>query len=186
MRRTDIRKDLIEKELEKDVNDGFVFKSLKRISNSFVDNLFNKWYCHELCEFFYDREPNYDELEFDKYMTYCSILEKRYHNYCDEEYPIEELKQAYLNILQQRRDFEPRRVELNSWIEPYYKGNWGMTQQRVDDIARDILKKDIKKANVPLKDRLFYAEKDGDIRIYFYGRDIMMCDYWFIFLKRKG
>lgn len=180
-----VRKDLINIELEKDVNDGFVFKPLK-LSNKFIDKLFNHYYCHEMCEFFYDWEPDYDELEFDKYMTYSSILQGSYYNYCDDkkEYPIEELKQAYFNILQQRRDFEPDRIEFNNWIEPYFKGSWGMTQERVDSIARDVLKKDIKKANVPLKDRLFYAEKDNEIRIYFYGRDIQYCDYWFIFMEK--
>lgn len=181
-----VRKDLIQKELESDITNGFVFKPLKRISNSFIDNLFNKYYCHEMYELFYDREPDYDELEFEKYMTYNSIREKRYHNYCSDgkDYPVEELKKAYFNILKQRRDFEPYRIEINNWIELYYKGNWGMTQERVDSIARDVLKKDIKKANVPLKDRLFYAEKDNEIRIYFYGRDIQYCDYWFIFMKK--
>lgn len=180
-----IRKDLIQKELENDVNDGLVYKPLK-LTNKFIDILFNHYYCHEMTEHFYDREPDYDDAEFDKYMTYCSMLEGHYFNYCEnkKEYPVEELKQAYFNILKQREEFEPKRIGLLSWVEPYFKGNWGMSQETVDNVARETLKKEIKK--VPLKDRLYYAEKDDQIRIYFYGRDLRhCCDYWFIFIKRK-
>ena len=181
-----IRKDLIQKELDKDVNDDFTYKRLK-LSNKFIDKLFNHYYCHEMCEFFYDYEPDYDELEFDKYMTYCSILEGEYINYCEDEkeYPTEELRQAYINILQQRRDYESKRIEFNNWIEVFGKGIWGMSQYRVDEAARDTLK-EIKKSRVSLKDRIYYAEKDEQIRIYFYGRDFMWADYWFIFMKRKN
>lgn len=182
-----IRKDLIQEELDRDINNGFTYKKLK-LSNKFIDRLFNNYYCHEMCEFFYDWEPDYDELEHDKYMTYCSILEGEYFNYCDDkkEYPIEELKQAYINILQQRKDYDPTRIEFNNWIEPYFDGCWGMSQEYVDNIARETLKKEIKKSNVSLKDRLYYSEKDEQIRIYFYGRDFTYTDYWFIFMKRKG
>lgn len=180
-----VRKDLIQKELEKDIVQGFIFKPLK-LSNKFIDRLFNHYYCHEMCEFWYDTEPEYDDLEFDKYMTYRSIIEGNYHNYCDDkEYPLEELKRAYLHILQQRRDYETCRIEFNNWIEPYFQGNWVYTQEYVDYVAKDSLKKEIKKLNLPLKDRLYYAEKDDQIRIYFYGRDVMECDYWFIFMKRN-
>ena len=43
-----------------------------------------------------------------------------------------------------------------------------------------------KESGVSLKDRLYYAEKDDQIRIYFYGRDFMYTDYWMIFMKRKN
>ena len=181
-----IRKDLIQKELDKDINDGFTYKKLK-LSNKLIDRLFNHYYCHEMCEFYYDYEPDYDELEHDKYMTYDSILRGDYYNYCEDEkeYPIEELKQAYINILQQRRDYESKRIEFNNWIEVFGEGIWHMSQHRVDEAAKDTLT-EIKKSGASLKDRLYYAKKDDQIRIYFYGRDFMYTDYWFIFIKRKN
>ena len=181
-----IRKDLIEKELDRNINNGYTYKKLK-LSNKFIDRLFNHYYCHEMCENWYDDEPDYDELEHDKYMTYCSILEGEYFNYCDDnkEYPIEELKQAYVNILQQRIDYEPQRIKWCNWQEPYFKGNWGYSQEYVDSVARETLEV-IKKSRVSLKDRLYYAEKDNQIRIYFYGRDFTYKDYCFVFMKRKN
>lgn len=179
-----IRKDLIEKELENEF--CLIYKPLK-LSNKFIDRLFNHYYCHEMCENWYDSEPNYNEEENDKYMTYCSILQGNYFNYCEsgKEYPVEELKQAYLNILQQRRDYEPKRIGICAWQEPYFKGNWGYSQEFVDSCARNVMKKEIKKINVPIKDRLYYAVKDDMIWIYFYGRDFGYTDYWFIFMRRK-
>ena len=181
-----IRKDLIQEELDRDINIGFSYKKLK-LSNKFIDRLFNHYYCHEMVENWFDYEPDYDELEHDKYMTYCSILEGDYYNYCDDnkEYPIEELKQAYINILQQRRDYEPKRIEFNNWIDVFGEGIWGMSQHKVDEAARDTFT-EIKKSGVSLKDRLYFAEKDNMIVIYFYGRDFMYTDYWMIFMKRKN
>lgn len=181
-----IRKDLIKKELDRDVNVGLSFKKIT-LSNKFIDRLFNHYYCHEMCENWYDNEPDYDDLEFDKYMTYNSILKGEYYNYCEDnkEYPIEELKQAYINILQQRREYEPKRIEFNNWIEVFGEGIWHMSQHRVDEAARYILE-EIKKSNVSLKDRLYFSKKDNMIVMYFYGRDFMYTDYWIVFMKRKN
>lgn len=179
-----IRKDLIQADLKESATEGLYFKPLK-LSNQFIDWLFNHYYCHEFCEFFYDTEPDYDSLEFNQYMTYSSILNGVPHNYCDKEYPLSELKQSYANILQQRRDYESRRIEYNNWIEPYFEGNWSYTQKYVNQIARDALKDEIKKCSLPLKDRLYWAKQNDYIRIYFYGRDFQEVDYWFIFRKRN-
>ena len=59
-----------------------------------------------------------------------------------------------------------------------------MSQKHVDSLGRTILK-NIKKFPRTIKNRIYIAKKDDQIRIYFYGRDFWGKDYWFIFKKRK-
>ena len=75
-------------------------------------------------------------------------------------------------------------IEFCNWQEPYFKGNWGMSQKYVNTFGKNILKRIKKDFPVSIKERLYYAQKDDIILIYFYGRDLWCIDYWFIF-KRK-
>ena len=82
------------------------------------------------------------------------------------------------------KDYELARIKFNNWQEPYFKGNWDMSQKYVDLFGRDTLRR-IRNFPKSIKNRLFIAYKDDQIRIYFYGRDFWKVDYWFIFKKRK-
>ena len=136
-----LRKDLIDKELEFDINIGFKFH-YRKLSNRFISWLFRHYYIQELCENFYDSEPDTDE------------------NY--------------------------ERIEFCNWQEPHFKGNWGATQEQVDDMGQCLLKEEIRKNfPCPIKDRLYYAKKDDVVLIYFYGRDLWQVDYWFLFKKKN-
>ena len=59
-----------------------------------------------------------------------------------------------------------------------------MSQKYVDLFGRDTLRR-IRNFPKSIKNRLFIAYKDDQIRIYFYGRDFWKVDYWYIFTKRK-
>ena len=101
-----------------------------------------------------------------------------------EEHAMEELKQAYDKIIQQRKDYESHRIEFNNWIEPYVKGNLGMSQKDVDKISREHLEY-TKKCGVSYNGRLYIAEDEGSIFIYYYGRDFALVDYWWIFNRKE-
>ncbi|MDE6015834.1 MAG: hypothetical protein K2H41_09090 [Acetatifactor sp.] len=142
-----VSKELIEEELKRDKDTGFDF-SYRKLSNKFIDRLFNHYYLEELCENFYDSEPEFDE-EVNMY-----------------------------------KDYETARINFNNWQEPYFKGNGGMSQRYIDSYGRSILKR-IRNFPKSIKDRLYVAQKEDQIRIYFYGRDFLERDYWFIFRNRK-
>lgn len=200
-----IREDLIKKELEDARNQGITFRRLKP-SNRFIDWLFNHYYVDEHTEHFYDSEPNYDDEEFKMYMDYeyihkrinsksatsvfNTILhmdeiaeQKENFRYSEEVHTVEELEAAYKKIIKQREDYKPRKLEVNNWVEVYIDGNWGMSQKTVDRIARNHLES-TKKCSVGYNGRLFIAEKDDIIFIYYYGRDFAEIDYWWIFKKK--
>ena len=59
-----------------------------------------------------------------------------------------------------------------------------MSQKYVDSLGKSVLE-NIRNFPKTIKDRVYIAEKDDQIRIYFYGRDFWKKDYWFIFKKRK-
>lgn len=200
-----IRNDLIEKELHSSGTDGLTFRRLKP-SNKFIDWLFRHYFVRELTEHFYDSEPDYDDEEFNMYMDYLyihkqiepsgvsffntilnleEIQEKQEDfRYSKEPHTFEELETAYKNVLKQREEYEEHRLNFNNWIEPYFAGNWGMTQNTVDKIARRIIKS-VKRAPVSYNGRLFISEKDGYIYIYYFGRDYNQADYWFV-MQRKN
>lgn len=167
---TNIRKDLIEGELSNNYIDKF--RTLK-LSNRFMDNLFNKYYCHELCINWYDSEPDIDENLFDEYFEYAY---EDGHN-----------KQAFIEVKRQIEDYRNSedRLTHNTWQDPYCRGIWGMSQKQVDSMSRRILKYEIKRSEVSSRDRLYIGKKDNQIRIYWYGRDVVYCDYWFIFLRKR-
>ena len=96
-------------------------------------------------------------------------------NYYDSEfhsYPVDTL------------DYKNARIEFCNWQEPHFKGNWGMSQATVDRTSKRTLRYIKKYFPTSIKERLYYAQKDDVILIYFYGRDLWDIDYWFIF-KRK-
>jgi hypothetical protein len=201
-----IRQDLIQKELEKGCTNGLTFRKLKP-SNRFIDKLFNHYYVVEHTEHFYDSEPEYDDEEFNMYMDYDYIhhridpvsgtafpntilnseeivKEQEGFRFSKEEHTMEELKQAYDKITQQRKDYESHRIEFNNWVEPYSEGIWRMFQKDVDKISREHLE-DTKKCSASYNGRLYIAEDEDSIFIYYYGRDFAMVDYWWIFKRRR-
>ena len=201
-----VDKGLINEELKRDRENGFEFH-YKKLSNRFIDWLFRHYYLHEMCENFYDNEPEFDDEEYNMYMDYQSphkltglsfwnivsnleeIEEKKENfRYSKESHTIEELeelKAAHDKVVQMYKDYEEHRIKFCNWQEPYFKGNWGISQEYVDNFGRYILKNKIRNFPKSVKDRVFVAQKDNQIRIYFYGRDLLEVDYWFIFMKRK-
>lgn len=201
-----IRQDLIQKELERGCTNRLTFRKLKP-SNRFIDKLFNHYYVVEHTEHFYDSESEYDDEEFNMYMDYDYIhhridpvsgtaffntilnsekivKEQEGLRFSKEEHTMEELKQAYDKITQQRKDYESHRIEFNNWIEPYSEGIWRMSQKDVDKISREHLE-DTKKCSASYNGRLYIAEDEDSIFIYYYGRDFAMVDYWWIFKRRR-
>jgi hypothetical protein len=201
-----IRQDLIQKELERGCTNRLTFRKLKP-SNRFIDKLFNHYYVVEHTEHFYDSEPEYDDEEFNMYMDYDYIhhridpvsgtaffntilnseeivKEQENFRFSKEKHTMEELKQAYDKITQQRKDYESHRIEFNNWIEPYSEGIWRMFQKDVDKISREHLE-DTKKCSASYNGRLYIAEDEDSIFIYYYGRDFAMVDYWWIFKRRR-
>ena len=198
LRMINIRKDLIEKELERDINVGYKF-TYKTLSNKFLDWLFNNYYCHEFTEHFYDSEPDVDDYISDlaymyDYSTEDDINNVNGNRYYTKQYILEKYGKEYSEEEARKASIEnkkiyneymksPRRIEFNNWIDVIGSGIWGMSQHSVDKIARDTLL-DVKKLEVKKKGRLFISTNKDDIRIYFYGRDLWKVDYWFIFTKK--
>lgn len=198
---SNIREDLIQKEFELTCTKGLTFRKLKP-SNRFIDWLFRHYYVHEHTEHFYDSELEFDE-EFNVYLD-CKynyhrinsrsgiailhmddIAEQKDSPHLSKEHTIEELEQAYKKIIQQIEDYKSYRIEYNNWIEPYFAGNWGMSQRTVDRISRKHLER-TKRCSVNYNGRLFISEREDTIYIYYYGRDYIDVDYWWIFKKKPS
>jgi hypothetical protein len=177
-----IDKELIEKELRTDIENGYSFMH-KALSNKLLDNLFNKYYVVEACENFYDSEPNFDEELFSMYMDYEEIDKNEDFKYSKQPHTRAELKEAYEKVNKMYEEYEPKRIQFCNWQEPYFKGNWGVSQKRVNIISRNMLK-EFRKLPVSKNERIYFAKKDNEVRIYLYGRDIIDKDLWFLF-KRK-
>lgn len=186
-----IRKDLIEKELERDIDNGYIYHKIN-LHNKFIDKLLNHYYCHEMCENWYDSEPYVDEYISDMSYMYKFGTDGKFHTkeYIKEkynvDYTIEEAKRCSIEhdkIYEEYKNSE-RRLTFSNWQDPYSEGFWEMSQKKVDKLAWVTLKS-IQKFNVSKKDRLYVACKDDEIRIYFYGRDFNELDYWFIFKKNR-
>lgn len=102
------------------------------------------------------------------------LIDKLFRHYCAEE------------VCENFYDSgEPQRISFCNWQEAYSKGNFGMTQAFVNSYAKRILKKNIRNFPYSVKGRLFLARKGDEVRIYFYGRDIIKVDYWVILKKRQ-
>lgn len=155
-----ISKELINEELKRDIENGFVF-TYKKLSNKFLDWLLEHYYCVEKCVNSYDSEPLvYNEWE-----------------------KLQETSEGRSKLAQAYRDYEKERIEFCNWQEPSFKCNWGLTQASVDKWAKEDLKR-VKNISTSKKDRIYYARKDDEIKIYIYGRDVVKEDIWFIFKKR--
>lgn len=181
MKRINIRQDLINKELERDTNAGYIYHKFN-LHNSLISKLHNHYDCIEMCENLYDSEPDYDDEIHNMYMDYLKDQDCNF-TFSEEPHTEEELKEAYYTILKQQEEYEPRRMEFCNWQEPWHKGNWGMSQEYVNCVAIEQLEL-LRKNMFGNKDRLYIAYKDDKIRIYWYGRDIDYVDYWFIFKRR--
>lgn len=190
-----IRKDLIAKELERDIENGFTF-IYRSLSNKLLDNLYNKYNVMEACENFYDSEPHIDSYISDLAYMYKNSTEEdlinpeRYFTLdyilktYNKEYNREEAKRAseFVESEYNKYNKSDRRIEFCNWQEPYFNGNWGMSQKYVNDMSKDTLK-NFRQLSVSKKNRVYFAKKDDEIRIYLYGRDIIYKDWWFIFKK---
>lgn len=191
-----IRKDLIEKELENDINNGYIYHKFN-LHNKFINKLLNHYYCVKMWENWYDSAPNIDGYISDMAYMYEDCTEEEINSnaeyftkeYIKEkynvDYTIEEAKRCAIeyNRIYKEYNNSERRLTFNNWQDPYGEGIWDMSQKQVDQMAYDTFKS-IQKFNVPKKDRLYISYKDDKIRIYFYGRDFNELDYWFIFEKR--
>lgn len=181
---------------------GLTF-TYKKLSKKYLDWLFRHYYVREIVENFYDSEPDFDEEEFNMYMDYpsCEKLsclaiwnivsnideiakQKSNFKYSKEYHTIDELKNAYNKVNQMYKDYEKIRIEKLTWQEPYFEGNWGMTQRKVDSFGRYFINK-IRKYPKSIKDRLYVSEEKNEIQIYFYGRDVCEKDYWFTFERKN-
>lgn len=190
-----IRKDLIRKELGRHKN--IKYKPTK-LTNRFIDSLFCHYYVHECCENFYDSEPTFDDEEYNMYLDFrdsITITPKTFwkiaigenrddFKFCKQEHTRDEMKAAYLHVMEEYEKYEPKRIERLTWQEPYFKGNWDMSQEYVDSISRYFINK-FKKLPVKKSGRIFMAKDNDRLDIYIYARDVMKTDFWFIFKKRK-
>lgn len=176
-----VLRELIDEQLEHDRSCGFEYRYVKP-SNRLIDKLFRHYYAYEVCEHFYDSEPEFDSELFSMYMDYA-FKEHDGLKYSKCEHTPEELKAAYDEVKRTAAEYEPRRIRFCNWQEVYCKGNWGMTQSFVNAYARRILKKNIRAFPYSIKERFFFAQKDSEIRVYFYGRDLIKVDYWIVLKK---
>lgn len=181
----DIDKRLIKEELSRDNNDFGWEYHYEKPSNKFIDKLLNHYYLHEMCENFYDSEPDIDSDLYDKYYDY----EYNYGSISKDK--LEDYKASHDKVMHIYSKHEQcDRLTYLVWQEPYAEGIWSYTQKKCDRIARKTLKLIRRKYGRSLKDRFFVTRNivDGKkmVNIYFYGRDIIELDYWFIFIEREG
>lgn len=195
---SNIRKDLIQKELQADINNGFEFKNIKNIfsMDSFLSMLSKEYYVYEACEFFYDSEPELDDYISDvSFMyNYCSEKELNSEECYSKKYILEKYGKEYneeearLASLERERIYKEynnseRKITFNNWIEVYGDGIWGMSQDKVNDVIMKNIKEFKSKYKEELKDRVYYSQKDDIIRVYLYGRDCSV-DWWIIYKKK--
>lgn len=77
------------------------------------------------------------------------------------------------------------RLLFNNWVDVVANGVWDHTQKSTDAYAKRMLKH-VRSCGIPRRDRFYIAFDPDHAYIYWYGRDIAMFDYWWIFnLKKK-
>lgn len=162
------------------------------ITKDWIKYLFKNYYCHEICENFYDSGPDCDKELLYASWDYNHITNGTYDpskKYSKKEYTMDELKEANDKVVKLYEDYEQKRIEFCNWQEPHFKGNWGATQKDVDRFAKNVLMeiKNINDDKINKKDRLFYHydEKNDEIQLYWYGRDYDKVDYWLVFYNKK-
>jgi len=127
--------------------------------NFAIGKVLRKYYAHEITERWYDSmAPECERCE-DCQCEKCEVWER---------YRGSEEQLSYAN-----------------WIDAWGAGIWGMTQQEVDDFAKELLTKHITK-DKGHKERLFYSTTSdpNQLIIFYYNRDRQGSDYWFIFQKK--
>ena len=177
--------------------------NITNLTNKDIKSLFNNFTVDEWLEYFYDSEPDYDEEEFKMHMDYlyqnqeiepsgtsffytCLNLDNIHDKqenfrFSEKEHTLEELKQAHEKIEKERKNFENIRLNFNNWVELHHNGNWGATQEEVQEYGKEMALALAKKHR---KNRWAKAENDKNVYIYFYGRDLKLkCDYLFVFNK---
>ena len=179
----------------------------KRFAPSIVDidRLFVSYDCVEFCENFYDSEPEYNDEEFHMYMDYLNVIkeagelpngtitgtlfwellmgsDKETHRYSKQQHTLKEYKKAYDKILRLNNEYNVRRIKHCNWQEPYFNGNWGMSQEYVNTLAKNKLYA-VKKSPIHKWNRLWILTTKKRILVYYYGRDYQMVDYVWAFEK---
>lgn len=119
------------------------------------------------------------ELNQDPNRTYKKLkLSNRFIDWLFRHYYTGEFTEHYYDS-----DIVKDRLTYLVWIEPYGEGIWNMSQATADKVARNSLKY-VRKTNVKKDGRLWIAYEDDYIFIYWYGRDFMEVDYWWVMKRR--
>lgn len=180
---TDYCKELLHKELER--IPGWNGKKWKyselNPSKRFVNWLFNHYYCYEMLECYYDSEPHLYGETFDMYLDYVHPHPDMKHS--NGQYTDDELRAAFEVVEQAYKDYEPERLTFNNWVDVSGEGIWHMSQIAVDAWAKECLLA-TKKYCPGYHGRLFIAENDDLISIYYFGRDVRRVDFHWTFQKR--
>ena len=170
-------------------------------ANSDIDKLFKDYECVEFLENFYDSEPDYDDEEYNMFLDYCSanktkdsmagcalyrILINEGECFSKKPHSPFDYKMAWVHVRKQQKEYEKKRIVFCNWTEPHMEGNWGATQESVDDLAKSMMYQ-IKKSPIHKRDRFWiHTEPNNQICIYYYGRDYLECDYVWLMQKREG
>lgn len=71
----------------------------------------------------------------------------------------------------------------NCWQEPYLVGNWGLTQEQINEIIKSTIDKT---AKICRKDnRILYFKDEYSTHIIIVARDVMKDDYLFTFTNKE-
>ena len=177
------------------------YKKLK-LSNRFIDKMKNSYKCVEAVENWYDSEPDVDDEEYNMYLDYqqavpsfargksifdvCLREEEIAANggFCEKPHTQEEMLEAYEKVKKIYEDYAEERLHFCNWQEPYFEGNWGMSQRFVDRFAFLTLKK-AKRGSFSQKNRFYVAKENERIVVFLLTRDVFNCDYVFVFEKKR-
>lgn len=80
------------------------------------------------------------------------------------------------------KNYEDERLSFSTSVELYRKGIWGSTQADVERMSKLYLRR---LARVKCKHRLYLISKDDELILFYYGRDIALCDMWWKFNHRR-
>lgn len=122
-----------------------------------------------------EKELNYTNRNYKKFKPSNCFIDWLFRHYYTEEFT-----EHYYDSEDEFKD----RMTFLTWIEPYGEGIWNMSQSHADNVARDALKY-VRSTNVKKDGRLWIAYEDDYIFIYWYGRDFMKMDYWWV-MRRKN
>lgn len=163
-----VDKDLLAREMVLQHNLAPNWHHVQLTSDKIV-RLFQDNKCTEFLENYYDSEPDFDEAAaiqtYGKDFWDNPAWKERWQALC--------------------RDYEPQRLAFNNWSEPHFEGNWGVTQDEVDDVAYAIMDECMQLEG---DEERFYAThslQDGHPVFYWYGRDLdNKLDYYWSFERR--